>query len=160
MDIKLVFNEKKVVANMCAYLGKSGDTCSNAMKQALKLSIENKCSNYEQMKTIVCAYSSNRECSVQEAVYQCLPELWLRKIFPGVKYANTNIPQKRFKLLRSQNETGDLPDDSNDIFKRICLRCLQPTELKDELPEVNSPAAGCPIKTSLMSSKEKIVFVL
>ena len=53
MGIKLVFNEKKVVANMCAYWGKSGDTCSNAMKQALKLSIENKCSNYEQMKTLV-----------------------------------------------------------------------------------------------------------
>ena len=77
MNIKLVFNEKKVIANMCAYLGKSGDTCSHAMKQALKLSIENKCNNYEQMKTIVCAYSSNRKCFVQEAVYQCLPELWL-----------------------------------------------------------------------------------
>ena len=25
MGIKLVFNEKKVVANMCAYWGKSGD---------------------------------------------------------------------------------------------------------------------------------------
>ena len=130
MNIKLVFNEKKVIANMCAYLGKSGDTCSNAMKQALKLSIENKCNNYEQMKTIVCAYSSNRKCFVQEAVYQCLPELWLWKIFPGVKYANTNIPQKRFKLLWSQNEIGDLPDDSNDIFKRNMLEMLAAHRIK------------------------------
>ena len=59
MDIQPVFNEKKPVANMCAYLGKSEDTCSSAMKQALKVSIENKCSNYEQVKAIARAYSSN-----------------------------------------------------------------------------------------------------
>ena len=46
---------------MCAYLSKSEDTCSNAMKQAIKVSIENKCSNYEQMKAIARIYSSNRE---------------------------------------------------------------------------------------------------
>ena len=46
---------------MFAYLSKSEDTCSNAMKQAIKVSIENKCSNYEQMKAIARIYSSNRE---------------------------------------------------------------------------------------------------
>ena len=121
MDIQPVFNEKKAVPYMCAYLSKSEDTCSNAMKQALKVSIENKCSNYEQMTAIACAYSSNRECSEQEVVYHCLPELWLRKVFPGVIYANTNIPEKRFRVLRSQKEIGDLLDDSNNIFKRNML---------------------------------------
>ena len=58
---------------------------------------------------------------MQEAVYHCLPELWFRKVFPGVIYANTNIPKKRFIVLRSQKEIGDLPDDSNDIFKRNML---------------------------------------
>ena len=57
MDIQPVFNEKKAVAYMCAYLSKSEDTCSNAMKQAIKVSIENKCSNYEQMKAKTRAYS-------------------------------------------------------------------------------------------------------
>ena len=59
MDIQPVFNEKKVVAYMHAYLSKSEDTYSNAMKQALKASIKNKCSDYEQMKAISRAYSSN-----------------------------------------------------------------------------------------------------
>ena len=86
---------------MCAYLSKSKDT----MKQALKVSIENKCSNYEQMNAIARAYSL----------------LWLRKVFPGVIYVNTNIPEKRFRVLRSQKEIGDLTDDSNDIFKRNML---------------------------------------
>ena len=62
MDIQPVFNEEKVVAYMCAYLSMPEDSCSNAMKRALQLSIENKCSNYEQMKAIARAYSSNREC--------------------------------------------------------------------------------------------------
>ena len=59
IDIQPVFNKEKAVAYMCVYFSKSEDTCSSAMKQALKISIENKCSNYEQMKVIAHAYSSN-----------------------------------------------------------------------------------------------------
>ena len=33
------------------------------------------------MKAIARAYATKRECSVQEAVYLVIPELWLRKIF-------------------------------------------------------------------------------
>ena len=57
MDMQPVFREKKAVAYVCAYLSKSEDTCSSAMKQVLKVSIENKCANYEQMKAIKRAYS-------------------------------------------------------------------------------------------------------
>ena len=45
IDIQSVFNEKKAVAYMSAYLSKLEDICSNAMKQALKVSMKNKCSN-------------------------------------------------------------------------------------------------------------------
>ena len=44
------------------------------------------------MKSVAHAYSSKRECSLQEAVYQVMLELWLRKVFPGVLYAKSNIP--------------------------------------------------------------------
>ena len=87
------------------------------MKQALMISTKNKCSNYKQMKIIARAYSSNQKCSVQEAVYHCLPELRLWKVFPGIIHENTNIPEKPFRLLQSQKEIGELPDDCNDIFK-------------------------------------------
>ena len=33
-------------------------------------------------------------------------------------YANTNLPEKRLKMLRSQEEISQLPDESEDIFKR------------------------------------------
>ena len=47
-----------------------------------------------------------------------LPEL-LRKIFPGAIYAN--IPEKRLKMLQSQEKISQLPDESEDIFKRDML---------------------------------------
>ena len=72
MDIQPVFNEHKAVAYMCAYLSKSEESCSYAMKQALEISIEHKENRYEQMNAIAQAYVSNWEYSVLEAVYHCL----------------------------------------------------------------------------------------
>ena len=69
------------------------------------------------MCAVTHAYASNRKCSVHEAVYHCLPKLWLRKVFPGVIFANTNLPEKRLQMLRSQEEISQLPDESEDIFK-------------------------------------------
>ena len=116
-----MLNEHKTISYMCAYLSKSEETCSQAMKHALQKPIEKKQGNYEQMCAVAHAYASNRECSVQEAVYHCLPELWLRKIFPGVIYANTNLTEKRLKMLRLKEEISQLPDESENIFKRNML---------------------------------------
>ena len=106
---------------MSVYLSKLVDSCSNAMKQALADSIEKRQNNFDQMQAIAHGYASNRECSVQGAVYHCLPELWLRKVFPGVISANTNLPDKRLKVHRSKEEISSLPDDSEDIFKKNIL---------------------------------------
>ena len=56
------------------------------MKQAFKKSLEKDARSYEQMKSVNHAYSSKRECSLQEAKYQAMLQLWLRKVFPGVLY--------------------------------------------------------------------------
>ena len=66
---------------MCSYLSKQEDECSQAMKQAVKEVFENNLDNYQQMKRVAHAYSSKRECSVQESVYHIMPELWLKKYF-------------------------------------------------------------------------------
>ena len=118
MDIQPVFNEYKTVAYMCAYLSKTEDSCTRAMSQALTESLSNKKNSYEQMHAIAHAYSTNRECSVQEAVYHILPELWLRKTFPGVIFLNSNIPDRRYKFFRSKQEIAELPEDSTDLFKQ------------------------------------------
>ena len=45
------------------------------------------------MPALAHAYVFTGDCSVQEVVYHCLAELRLRKVFPGVNYANTNLFQ-------------------------------------------------------------------
>ena len=88
------------------------------MKQAFKESLEKRAGCYEQMKSAAHAYASKHECSLQEAVNQIMPELWLRKVFPGVLYANSNIPEKRVKMMLSKMEIVESPEDSTDIYKR------------------------------------------
>ena len=104
---------------MCSYLSKQEGKCSEAMKQqAFKESLEKGAESYEQMKSVTHAYSSKRECSLQEAVCQIMPELWLRKVFPGVLYVNGNIPEKHVRMMLSKKEIAELPKDNTDIYKR------------------------------------------
>ena len=70
------------------------------MKQTVKEAVKNNSDNYQKMKSVAHAYSSKRECSVQEPVHYVMPELWLRKIFSGAIYVNSNLPEKRVKLIK------------------------------------------------------------
>ena len=110
---------------MCAYFSKVEDETSEAMKQATqKASVSGK-SNFERMRAVARAYSTKRECSVQESVYLVLPELWLRKTFPKVIFLNSNILKKRYRIFPRKEDLDKLPDDSTDVFQRNILdRCL------------------------------------
>lgn len=100
---------------MCAYFPKA------SMRQAAKEAMKSNLSSYEQMKSIARAYITKRKCSVQEAVYHVMPELWLRKTFPAVVFINTNLPGKRYRIIQSEDKLSELPEDSNDVFKRNML---------------------------------------
>ena len=102
---------------MCSYLSKQEDECSQATKQAFKESLEGGTRSYEQMKSAAHAYVSMRECSLHEAVYQIMPDLWLRKVFRGVLYANSNISEKQVKMMLSKKEIFELPEDSTNVMK-------------------------------------------
>ena len=103
---------------MFAYLSKSENDCSVAMNQAVRDAIEKELNNYEQMKSVANAYVNKRECSIQECAYHALPGQWLRKTFPVVILAKSNIPKKRFRLCLVEHQISDLPEDSKKIFKR------------------------------------------
>ena len=45
-------------------------------------------------KKLADSFICSRQMSVQENVYLCLTELWLRKRQPGVKFLNTNSPHE------------------------------------------------------------------
>ena len=70
------------------------------MKQAAREA--RKLDQFNTMKNILKAYTSNRECSVQEAVYHIFPELHLRRVFPGVQFVNTALPEGRSKILQTE----------------------------------------------------------
>ena len=118
LDIQPVFNHYKAIAYLCAYLSKNEDETTVAMKQAVEDAFEKKLDNYDQMKAIAHAYTSKRECSVQECVYQIMSGQWLRKTYPAVIFANSNLPENRFRMCLSEKELFDLPADSTNIFKR------------------------------------------
>ena len=65
------------------------------------------------------AYS--RQLSVQEAVYNVLPELWLRKCSPGISFINTNLPNNRISMIKSKEELELLPDNSAGIFNKSII---------------------------------------
>ena len=61
---------------MCAYFSKSEDEASEAMKQAAaKEAVKENLNVFEKMKAISKAYTTKRECYIQEAVYHIMPEL-------------------------------------------------------------------------------------
>ena len=88
------------------------------MSEAAKTSKELNYSKFEQMKSIARAYTTKRECSVQECVYLILPELWLRKTFPKVEFANTNVLSKRVKMCLSKEKLEELDSSSCDIYQK------------------------------------------
>ena len=73
------------------------------------------------MNLITWAYSSKREYSIQEVVYHIMPELWLRKVFLAVLFANTNLPENSYRVSVREKEIKQLPESSTDIFKTNIL---------------------------------------
>lgn len=101
---------------MRAYFSKAKDEASEATKQAGEDVINGKISNFERMKTICKVYATKKECSVQEARYLVISELWLRKIFPKVLILNSNNSEKRGRKFQNEEEIDKLPEDSTYIF--------------------------------------------
>ena len=93
------------------------------------------------MKTIVRAYTSKRECSVQEVLYHILPELHLRRVFPAVYFVNTDMLEDRSRILLCEEEIEKLPDDSKDIFERNIDRYIN-----------RSNRSFCGVKYSVLDS--------
>ena len=60
---------------------------------------------------------------MQEAVYHILPELKLRRNFSAVYFVNTNLSEKRAKVLLPEKELSRLADDCPNIFKRSNIDC-------------------------------------
>ena len=78
------------------------------MTQGVKEAWDKCLNNDEQMRLSPKAYATKRACSAQEAVSHIMPELWLRKIFPVLVFANIN--GNRLWVYNSEQKTKDVPD--------------------------------------------------
>ena len=121
IDIQPVFNHYKVATYMCAYFSKAEDGTSQVMEEACKDAFNRDVLDCEKMKVIAKAYTTKTECSVQEAVYMIMPELWLQKTFSKVMFLNSCLPECLYGIFRKKEELDKLPDDSADIFQRNML---------------------------------------
>ena len=102
---------------MTTYFSKSENSASEAMKQAVQeIKLQN-LSAIVAMKKLSYLFVCCRQMSVQEAVYLCLPKLWLRKCKPGVIFLNTNLPHEPIRLLKTEKELLEMPEDSKDIYE-------------------------------------------
>ena len=86
------------------------------MKQAAREAYESGKPVCEVMKSVARAYRTHREMSVQEAVTIALPEVWLRKTCPTVVFANSNLPEKRYRICRSEAEILNMLENSKDLY--------------------------------------------
>lgn len=89
--------------------------CSQAIADAAKEAKDSNLSTRDSLRKVGAASLSSREVSAQECVYRCMPEIWLRKFFPQVVYVNTDLPEKRIRAAKTQQELDELEDDSTHL---------------------------------------------
>ena len=118
MDLQSVFNYYKAVSYMSAYFSKSELETSQTLLQPCSEIRSMNLHAREAMHKLASSYSRSKQAFLQEAVYYSLPELWLRKCFPGTVFVNTSIPSERIQICKSVEEIEELNPDSTDIFKR------------------------------------------
>ena len=117
VDLQPVFNHYKCITYVCSYFTKDETECSQAIVNAAKEAKQCNLSVRDGLRKIGAAFLSTREVSAQECVYRCMPELWLRKIFPKTVFVSTGFAKDRIRVAKTQQELDELDDDSIDIFK-------------------------------------------
>ena len=104
---------------MAAYFSRSESEISEALTLAERDIKHQNINVRDAMKKVACSLISTRHSQYkkQEAVYNILPELWLRKL-SGILLINKNLQENRIRMLQSKEELEVLSDDSTNVFKQ------------------------------------------
>ena len=132
VDLQPVFNHFKCITYVCSYFTKDETECSNAIMNAAKEAKESNLNIRDGLRKIGAAFLSSREVSSQECVYRCMPELWLRKIFPKTVFVSTALPENRLRIAKTRQQLDDLEDESTDIYKSNIIErySIRPKSIK------------------------------
>lgn len=123
VDLQPVFNHYKCITYICSYFSKDETECSQAISNAAKEATNSNLNVQESLRKIGAAFLSTREVSAQECVYRCMPELWLRNIFPKTLFVNTEFPQNRLRIPKSQD---DLEESIEQSLNKMLMQCQKP----------------------------------
>ena len=115
---KFRFIRVKALTFITACFSKSESEVSESLKQTAKETKNQNLNVRDAMKKTAYSFIISHQLSVQEAVYNVLPELWLRTCSPGIYFINTNLPNNRIRMIKPKEELELLPDNSTDIFKK------------------------------------------
>ena len=135
VDLQPVFNHYKCITYVCSYFTKDETECSQAIINAAKEAKEANLNVRDGLRKIGAAFLSTRDVSAQECVYRCMPELWLRKIFPKTLFVSTDFAENRVRFAKKQQELDELDDDSTDIFKSNII--VRYSDRPKNIPAVN-----------------------
>ena len=103
------------------YLWKFEDESSELMKQAACEVFECGKTVTECMKSISRAYRTHQLMPVKEGGATNLPEIWLRKTLPAVRFVNSNLSENCYRIFCSEDKIFNLAEDSEDLFKKNLL---------------------------------------
>ena len=129
MDLQPVFNHHKCVTYLCFHMTKGETQCSEAIRAASLEAKKIKFESQECTEKIGAAFLSAGEVSSQECVYRCLPELWLRKTFPGAIFINTELPEKPIRTHKSDQQLSELEDDSIEFYNSNMTKGIQTDQI-------------------------------
>ena len=115
VDLQPVFNHYKCITYVCSYFTKDETECSQAIINAAREAKDANMDIRDGLRKIGAAFLSTREVSSQECVNRCMPELWLRKIFPAAVFVTTDLPDRRVRIAKSKEKLEELDDESTDV---------------------------------------------
>ena len=99
IDVQPVFDYYKAVTYMCSYLMRQKHEYSEAMKQSFKESWEKGAGFYEQMKYVQSASLLFSRSNISNNA-----RTLAKNVFSGVLNVNSNIPEKRVRMMLNKKE--------------------------------------------------------
>ena len=121
MDIQYCLHPYSIAEYVSSYMCKGNRAMSRALRKMQEILEKNPNITFGGgLRLIANALIKSREISVQEAVFIILG-LPLRFASRSVKYVNTNFPENRLLMMKTQEEIEKLPSTSNEIFQPYAL---------------------------------------
>ncbi len=131
MDIQFILDPYACLMYCVDYISKSENGMSKLLREALNELKKGNSTVRERLRVIANKFLNSSEISAQEAVYHIL-SIPLSVSSRSTVFINTNRPENRISMLKSDEILQKLEPDSNDVFVQGLIETYtnRPEELK------------------------------